>query len=214
MLPPVILITGCQKYIKYLHAAIRRMDVFQKECEIIGIVGDPTYFAATLDPATKILTLPVSDTYEDLPKKIHAAMSWIFHERPNISGIFKTDDDIVFSPDQNLLQLIYKHSRTPYWGVAVGSCTAAPINSQRILARFSDTTLTPSHQTAVYSFGWGYWVSKKALPLIVAASDDYASSFLEDVCTGFVLNRAGIVPERIRPLFKEFPRGQELLDAK
>ena len=213
MLPPVILITGCQKYIKYLHASIRRMEIRQKN-EVIGIVGDLTCFVETFDPITKILTLPVSDTYEDLPKKIHAAMSWIFHKRPHISGVFNTDDDIVFDLNFDLTDLIYKHANVPYWGVAVGSCTSASINRQRILARFSDTTLAPSHQTAVYSFGWGYWISKDTLPHIVAASDDYESSFLEDVCTGFVLNRVGIFPERIRPLFKECPRGQELLDAK
>jgi len=204
---PILLLCGCRKYEEYLHAAIRRMQ--RAEYEIIAIVGSPDE-KPSFNEGTRILTLPVPDTYEALPSKIHAAFSWIAKERPGIPGVFKTDDDMVFDMDA-LVATIRDHCARPYWGVAAGVCKESCIDAGRIQARFVDKTLSPSHQSASYCFGWGYWISAAALPFIVDAGADYASSYLEDVCTGFVLNRAKIMPVRIRFPYKEMPRDPQLL---
>jgi hypothetical protein len=57
-------------------------------------------------------------------------------------------------------------------------------------------------------------VSKDVLPEIINAEKDYATSYLEDVCTGFVMNRAGYIPIHIPIPYTEYPRGPELLAAK
>jgi hypothetical protein len=49
---------------------------------------------------------------------------------------------------------------------------------------------------------------------ILAARADYDSSYLEDVCTGFVMNRAGWKPTRIRIPAEEYPRTPQLLALK
>jgi hypothetical protein len=207
----VLLICGCNKYEDYLHAAMRRMD--RPEFELIGILGGSTDAEPSFNPETRILTLPVPDTYEALPSKIHAAFAWIHKERPGIPGIFKTDDDMIF--DMNVLvQTVLANTNRPYWGVFTGICKAAQINTARIEHRFSDKSLRPSHQSAAYCYGWGYWISASSLPLVVGAGDEYKASFLEDVCTGFVLNRAGIVPVRMQIPYKECPRIPELLALK
>ena len=208
---PIILITGCTKYLTYLQAAIQRFED-NTFAEVIGFIGDPSTTDATFDPETHILTLPVSDIYEALPQKIHAAFSWIARERPN-RGIFKTDDDIVFDVPE-LAKAIQTNYKESYWGVAVGNCQSGPVNKIRIDLRFNDTMLRPNHQSALYCFGWGYWVSPATISYIVAAGGEYRSSFLEDVCTGYVLNRAGVYPKKLRIPFKEYPRNEELLAIK
>ena len=206
MAKPILLLCGCRTYEEYLRAAIRRM-TRPDAWEVIAIVGGAQ---ESFDATTRILTVAAPDTYEALPSKIHAAFAWISRERPGIPGIFKTDDDMWFDMDI-LATTVREHAERPYWGVAAGVCQPGQINDQRIQARFVDKTLRPSHQGAAYCFGWGYWIAATALPLIVAATTDYATSHLEDVCTGFVMNRGGIVPVRIRIPYKEMPRDNNLL---
>jgi hypothetical protein len=81
----------------------------------------------------------------------------------------------------------------------------------RINLRFDDKTLRPLHQSAVYSFGAGYWLSAEVLPTICAATEEYAKSPLEDVCTGYVLNKGGWGPKKFRIVFTEVPRDKKLL---
>jgi len=197
------MLCGCRKYEETLHAAIRRLD--RPEYEIVAILGESSVEEASFDPSTRLLTLPVADTYEALPQKIYAGLNWIYTNRPGIPGIFKTDDDMTFDMD-TLVSTINANIERPYWGVAAGVCRAAPLTVQRINFQFSDKSLRPSHQTAAYCFGWGYWLSKAALPIVMAAAEDYRTSVLEDVCTGYVMNRAGIAPVRIRFPYKELSR--------
>ena len=203
------MITGCRKYEEYLHAAIRRMT--RSEWEVIGIVGGGT--EASLNEKTRILSLPVEDTYEALPSKIHAAVEWIAANRPGISGIFKTDDDILFDMNSLASAITISH-KIPFWGVHVDVCEAGPITGERVESRFINTSLRPTHQAATYCYGLGYWVSKDMFPHICKSKHDYMTSYLEDVCTGFVLNREGIFPTQIEIPYKESPRGPELLAIK
>jgi hypothetical protein len=174
--------------------------------EVIGIIGSNDVSGdATFDDVTRILTLPVMDIYEALPSKIHAAFAWIARERPLTSGVFKTDDDMQFDVNE-LARTVQEKCAIPYWGVYTGQCPATNINMHRIMQRFSDTSLRPSHQQAVYCYGWGYWISGSFIPHIVAAQKDYSTSFLEDVCTGFVMNRAGITPVRASIAYRECDR--------
>ena len=163
---PVLLITGCRKYEDYLRAAIKRMN--RDEWTIIGIRGSPpsdcSGGSATFDETTRILTLPVSDLYENLPAKMHAAFKWIHEHYPGIPGLFKTDDDMLFDIPA-LVAAIKTHEALPYWGIAAGMCKGGAVNAGRIASRFEDKTLTPSHQSAIYCFGWGYWLAATSLPL-------------------------------------------------
>jgi hypothetical protein len=207
---PIVMICGCQKYLPYLKAAMMRL--VHPEWQVVGILGDPTLSAPKLEGA--ILTLPVPDTYEGLPAKVHAGFTWLAEKLPNAVGIFKTDDDIIF-PDKNAIrkQVIDNRFR-PYWGLRVGSCEAGALNVERIESRFTDTSLRPSHQAAQrYAFGGGYWVGREALPLIAAAGAIYRDSVLEDVCTGHVRNAAGIQPPRMFLPHFEHPREPNYLAA-
>jgi hypothetical protein len=183
------------------------------EWNVIGLLGDPTLKEPSWDKTRHVLTVPNADTYETLPAKLHAGYSWLFARLPGIPGIFKTDDDIVF--DLNLLaKAIEANKELPYWGVTASICEATHVKESTITLRFEDKSLRPTHQAAVYCFGAGYWMSAEMLPHIRDAGADYDTSVLEDVCTGFVMNRAGITPKRTRVPFIEMPRNAQLLSVK
>lgn len=207
---PIFLICGCRKYREYLDAAIKRMD--RPKWRTIGIVGDPECGTPRLEGS--ILTLPVSDIYETLPYKLYSAYKWIYENFPKTPGIYKTDDDITYPTMKDLARAITKLQDKPYWGLFVGICPENEVNPIRVAERFEDKSLKPRHQSAVYTYGAGYWLSRKALAVICTAEKEYASSALEDVCTGYVLNRAGWKPMHVPVAFVEVPRGPELLAAK
>jgi hypothetical protein len=146
-----------------------------------------------------------------LPTKIHAAFTWAAAAFPASPGIYKTDDDIIMQDISALVRQVLAHVATPYWGLRVGRCEAGKIAEDRIADRFTDTTLRPEHPAAHYGFGHGYWISRATLPLVLAAGDQYRAAFLEDVCTGSVLNAAGIAPLRLHLPYVEHPRMPEYL---
>ncbi|NCY20381.1 hypothetical protein EBX31_00305 [bacterium] len=202
---PIILVTGCQKYREYLTPAIRRFT--RPEWRTIGIMGGAT--TTSYDASSGILSLAVSDNYESLPTKIHAAVTWVAREFPTVPGVFKTDDDIVIGDISQLAAAICEAvaANEPYWGLFVGQCRAAGVNPIRIQHRFEDTSLRPTHQQAIYCYGHGYWLNRDAMAHVSAAEDEYRTSYLEDVCTGYVLNKKRIFPKRAVMPYQEIPRG-------
>ncbi len=115
---------------------------------------------------------------------------------------------------KDLTKALTKLQDKPYWGLFVGTCVENNVHPIRIAERFDDKTLTPRHQSAVYTYGAGYWLNRKALAVVSSSEKDYKQSCLEDVCTGHVLNRAGWKPLHVPVAFVEVPRGPELLAAK
>jgi hypothetical protein len=210
---PLFLVTGCQKYRPYLEAALQRFA--DPRVRILGFVGDPSGSLTTphWDPDANIVTLPVSDIYETLPAKVHAAFSWAAEAFPATPGIWKTDDDIVYGSKELLMGFLLRLVAEPCWGLFVGACPENSVNLWRIQNRFEDPSLRPRHQQAIYCYGHGYWLSRAALRSVIAAGDTYRASYLEDVCTGYVLNQAGIVPRRVPLPYRELGRGPELLHA-
>jgi hypothetical protein len=205
---PVLLICGCRKYERYLHAAIKRMS--RPEWEVIGIRGG-SIRNANLDEETHVLALPCNDTYEALPAKLHAAYVWITENRPGLPGIFKTDEDILFDMPM-LVAAIQQNASLPYWGLTKSICKTGEVPIDRIKTRFDDKSLRPTFQSAIYSFGSGYWLGAEVLPTICAATEEYAKSPLEDVCTGYVLNKGGWGPKKFKIPFTEVPRDKKLLE--
>jgi hypothetical protein len=177
----------------------------------VGLMADPTLTVPTFDEATQVLTVATPDTYEALPQKIHAALTWIAQRWPDAPGVFKTDDDILVTRLDDLVTAMTNHTTEPYWGFLTHKCYASYVPMARIKGRFADTTKKPKHQAANYCFGHGYWLSATAIRVAIAATADYATSYLEDVCTGFVMNRAGWTPTHVPIPYREMPRVPELL---
>lgn len=203
---PVLFILGCERYRKSLTAAIQRFA--HPSWEVIGSIGNPELTTPYFDASAQILYLPVADIYEALPAKVHAAVQWITANRPGISGIFKTDDDIFLDVNE-LAAAVQVHCDLPFWGLSPAKTIEKCVDVSRVMKRFHDKTLRPKHQTAQYCYGHGYWISAVSMPHICAAGDIYEKSPLEDVCTGYVLNQHGITPTTVPNIkYKEMPRTQ------
>jgi hypothetical protein len=206
---PVLLVCGCQKYRPYLEATVRRF-AKHPEWRVVGLLGDPALTTPSFDGT--YLTVPNADTYEVLPAKIQAAVAWLAATWPDVPGYFKTDDDIEFRNVPLLIAAIQRFKdEQEYWGLTYSVCKEGPVATWRIDARFTDTSLRPTHQAATYCFGAGYWIGRRGMRAIAAAADVFAASALEDVVTGFVMNRAGFLPKKLALHVREVPRGPELL---
>jgi hypothetical protein len=204
MTKPVVLVCGCEKYRTMLLTAIKRF-TNSSGWITVGCIGKPSLTEPVFDASESIVYLPVSDTYEALPIKIWTAFTWIMKTWPDTPGIFKTDDDILCDLPRKTLIV---NQAIPYWGFVVSRCMENNINPARIQARFADKTLRPRHDAAIYCFGHGYWIGRAAFPAILSSRADYERSYLEDVCTGFVMNRAGFIPKHLPLKYKEMPRTQ------
>ena len=199
---PVILICGCEKYRASLKDALTRY-ARPSAWDVVGCIGHPELTQPEYNADENIVYLPVSDVYEALPAKIQAAISWISTWKPDAPGIFKTDEDIFFDDLADLEETINRNTHVPYWGIVKSKTTEKGVCPSRISTRFHNKSLRPRHQTAQYCYGHGYWVSKAAISHILDAKEVYAASFMEDICTGYVLNQAGIFPEGIPLKYKE-----------
>ena len=198
---PVLLILGCKKYFDSLTLAIQRFA--SQLFHVVGIVGG----AEEVSFDGSILHLPVSDTYDDHPKKMYEAFRWAYNQYPNAIGIFKTDEDIVIDSQSEFETLIMTHYSRLYWGFNTETKTEGGLISQsRVDARFDDKIGEKRYPAASYCWGHGYWLSRGAVSLLLNHKEDYYSQCLEDVCTGSSLNRHGIKPVKLTIKYTECVR--------
>lgn len=209
----VVLVCGCHKY-EATHRAAIAYFAEASQCETIGVVGrapdavadDDDFSSFEFDAERRLLVVPTSDLYEHLPSKIHAALRWIHAHRPACTGVFKTDDDIRFQTDDDLVRFreaLRTNASKDYWGFYLHFIAAGIVHETRIAWRFADKTLRPTYPQAHYCYGHGYGLSRKSLDLIVDTHRaDYEAQALEDVCTGFCLNSHDIWPVLVSPLIK------------
>ena len=196
---PVLIICGCEKYKDSLIKAVKRFD--NDKYRVIGILGNPDQ-PTSYDE--QILSLQAEDTYEALPLKIQAAFSWVYDNYPESPGVFKTDEDIYFKSYNSLAREIAKNIDIPYWGLKKSKTNAKPLSQSRIDTRYTNKTLKVRVQKAIYCYGQGYWVSRKAMGYLVKSKNFKLGS--EDVLVGHVLNKHGIFPKEIKIESKEKKR--------
>jgi hypothetical protein len=193
--PIVILVCGCQKYLKSTKDCIQRL--LNKNYIVIGLVGDMSLNEPIYNNDENILYLNVKDTYEDLPFKICSGIEWCYKKWPKLKGIFKTDDDIIFEDNNHLFKNISENTHIPYWGVNIETTTGGVLSSSR-LDQFSDKTLKNiQYYSATYCWGAGYWISNKVVEWILDYRMFLKNPGSEDNNIGFVINRGGWFPKHI-----------------
>jgi hypothetical protein len=193
------MILCCQKYRANLDKAVKR---FQHPSWItIGVVG-----GTVLEFKDSIVTLPVSDTYDDHPKKVIDGFAWIRKQFPHSVGIFKTDDDIYVNNIETLAKTIQEHICEPYWGFVTSTCEASVISQPARIEKFSDKESVKRHPKSHYCYGHGYWVTSNSVQFLTENAKDYYEQPLEDVCTGSILNKYSIIPKRYIVDYKEVER--------
>jgi hypothetical protein len=150
-----------------------------------------------VDEENNIVYLKVGDNYESLSMKVYKAMKFISKNyMDRISGVFKTDDDIILDIDK-LFDCVNNNRSNPYFGLEVnsksyestyhyGKCDSVDINRTPI--RIPDCN---------YCAGGGYYISRDSIKYILNSKDIYQSIIFEDVSTGIAMNRNGIFPTNI-----------------
>lgn len=149
-----------------------------------------------VDEPNNIVYLKVPDNYESLSLKTYYAMKFISEKYPNVTGVFKTDDDIDLDLDK-LYTCINDNIDAPYFGNVVsnksysstyhfGKCESPEMNVKQIL--IPDCTYCP---------GGGYYISKSSIGNILSNLKVFQEIIFEDVAVGVSMNKHNTYPLKV-----------------
>lgn len=146
-----------------------------------------------VDELNNIVYLKVPDNYESLSLKTYYAMKFISEQYPDISGVFKTDDDIDLDLDK-ISRCIEYYKSTPYFGLSNRS------NSYESTYHFDKCESPEMNRKSIhipdcsYCAGGGYYVSKSSINNILSNIDIFKDIIFEDVAVGVAMNKCGCFP--------------------
>lgn len=208
-----VLICCCHKYYKdYEKCRERWKDIctIYPHIKFFYVFGTPGVTKYNSD--TSVLELDTEDTYESLPRKIYNAIDYIVKNHPEITGIFKTDDDIEFDDYHDLFSELGSllDTKIDYAGVYVDCCQKMPIHKLRLL-KFGkiNEKKTYFHDQAIYCYGAGYYISLFSAKCIQKNERFFYKRYLEDVAVGHILNKYDIFPMKMLSIYREIPRNKD-----
>lgn len=205
-----ILVCCCYKYYKqYEYISKKWNKIDDNNIKIFYLFGNEKIKNSYYDSKTNILLLKVNDNYESLPKKIYLAIRYILEKYPEINGIYKTDDDIVYQKIDILIKIIkYCYNNDiNYSGLIIDNIDRDKISDRRIRKRFENKKINNIyHSDAIYCYGAGYYLSKTSMKIIKEHQIYIYKQYLEDVSIGHILNKYNIYPIRMNLKFKEIKR--------
>ncbi len=195
----LVIIYSCRKYLDSRVKAIRGtwvQDLKARGIPYLVLVGDG-------DDTVQgdVLSLAVSDLYEDLPKKTLRMLQWVF-EHTDAQFVVKVDDDCFLDVDRYFDSLSYR--RHHYYGRVIkrgiGS-TDRVWHHPKSKTDFATHSIDKSPEPSVYADGGGgYCVSRLAIASLLGNLRSGAGrrllgcSFMEDKLVGDLLALGGISP--------------------
>ena len=210
-----VAVIGCVKFQASLHASIARWGGVPLRrggvpAVVVGFVGGGSGSGPPCcDPATRVCTLPVPDTYEALPAKVHAAFSLLASALPTLFGVVKTDEDLGWASSYRsklagaLAGVADSH---PYWGNNQLRRPAGFL-SDLALTKWSVRPPAPvPHPPSVFATGPLYYVSAASVKILLQHPAPFQLPGSEDILVGAVLNEAGIQPGRPRSPLRVFSK--------
>ena len=164
-------------------------------CFFYYFIGDITLSEDyKIDEENKIVYLKVPDNYESLSLKTYYAMKFISENYlDKISGVFKTDDDIILDIDK-LIKCIDDNKEHKYFGTLAtsgdyysdyhfGKCESIELNSKKLFIPESK-----------YCAGGGYYISKELINNILDNISIFEEVIFEDAAVGVAMNKYNIYP--------------------
>ncbi len=148
-----------------------------------------------VDELNNIVYLKVPDNYESLSLKTYYAMKFIAEQYPNVTGVFKTDDDI----DLDLEKIFncINSNNVSYFGL---SNTSTAYDSTYHFGKCESLLMnkTAIHiPNCTYCAGGGYYVSKSSINNILNNLSVFEDIIFEDVAVGVAMNKCGVIPTYI-----------------
>lgn len=151
----------------------------------------------TYDEDNRILTVNCKEVYENLPKKIIKALSWIDNNMDGYSHVYKVDDDFV---DRVLDFIPVDYKEYDYYGNFVvgelidtwhqGKCSSNLLNGMRYEREFIGRYA---------GGGYGYMLSENAINILLDNYSKIEDDLYEDKIVGDILYQNGIMLNVPRP---------------
>lgn len=218
----VLMLLGCQRYAADLVAGVARFR--HPLWHVVAVSGGLREqerarwkdVATGPDPrgAISMLRLPSPDTYAGLAEKVFDALAEI-RERfgASLQGVFKTDDDIEFTPEPAALATFLAKrggAEVPWAGVKTAMARGGQVAAARLSSRGHRGEPPPAEKmrypAVVYCYGAGYWLRADKIDGLLRESRR-PPCMLEDVSVGIVMNRLNEVPLRLGDIaYRELPR--------
>lgn len=218
----VLLLLGCQRYAADLVAGVARFR--HPLWHVVAVTGGaepgsaPRWkeVAGASDPRgpVSMLRLAAPDTYAGLAEKVFAALREV-RERFGgaLRGVFKTDDDIEFTPPAaELAAFLAKRGghELAWGGVKTAIARGGSVAEARLRSRGHEGPMPPPealrYPATAYCYGAGYWLRADRIDALLAECPK-PPCVLEDVSVGVALNRLNDVPVRLGDVtYRELPR--------
>lgn len=162
------------------------LKTFKHKYIIVKGGGEDTLF----DEESKILTLNTEEIYENLPKKVLNGFKWIYDNYPNITHVYKVDDDF----GTNVMDYIpCNYMNYDYYGNFIvevlistwhyGKCKNKDLNEKE----YNKPFINP-HAGG----GCGYILNRKSIKIIKDNEDEITDDIYEDKAIGDVLYKNGV----------------------
>lgn len=202
-----LLICCCNKYYaQYEKISKIWNNIIQKynDIQLFYLFGDKSISNTIVDIVSNKLIIKMEDIYENLPKKIYEALTYIYNNYPTIQHIFKTDDDIEFENYDEIINEIRNkiELNADYAGLITESARGGYVKENK-LHKFNNPLKIAKYDKSVYCYGAGYLLSKKSIRIITENKSYMYSRCLEDVSIGHLLNNKNIYPIKMKSKFKE-----------
>lgn len=189
----LFLIYSCSKYLHKAERIYNKINNKLINCKVYIIYGNIELKSEYEIVDDKYLVLNVEDTYEYLNKKTYFLFHTINILYPNISGVFKCDDDIV--PNITFLNNFLNNNKNiDYCGKTIiidRDHYSQEHISKVTSSEFKKPTLVP---VCVYCGGPLYYLSDKSINVF---SNKITDVFFEDAMVGLNLNYNNIFPNNI-----------------
>jgi hypothetical protein len=156
------------------------------------VIGDPDLKKAMLKD--DILSIPIEDNYESLPKKVALLYEYLF-DHTAYDFVYKIDDDCYLNVDALPKTTFWKYD---YLGEVIG------LDSSGILPdwhygkceepRLNSTPYWGKYEGSWCGGGYGYFLSRKAMGIIKNNKKYLFEELYEDKAVGDVLRKNKILP--------------------
>jgi hypothetical protein len=161
-------------------------------------IGNKDLTEAVEDVENNIVYLPCEDNYESLPQKVHAMISWIYENCPNVEYMIKMDDDVKILNYSLLYEFCkqFAMSKSHYAGSVIKSVGTSFHHAGKSDTDKMDKIPVKAPKTT-FAQGSFYYLSRYAMKIAI---DDMLkkNTIFEDQSLGHCLKQKGISPLKMR----------------
>jgi hypothetical protein len=166
-----------EQYSKYLQDLPNYHDIIY-----VKFIGDPELNSDYIyDQTNNLLTLKCEDDYVNLPYKMHCFFKAIREIYPDLTNVFKTDDDIELNLE-NLYSLMTSYKDAKYAGhhTFCGIESTWMYSKTDTIAKYPELGFIPIYTEPQHYCGGGGYILNRSSVDMLANSSEYIKPFPKD----------------------------------